>query len=91
MVSGDRIVRSKVMPGCFDQNGNAAELAKAMIDMHGEQLKTLPIRTDISGTGFEKTSESPTLYDLLEFASNNEESAIACIYSFRRELNLITE
>eukprot|EP01087_Luapelamoeba_hula_P013196 TRINITY_DN3771_c0_g1_i2.p1 TRINITY_DN3771_c0_g1~~TRINITY_DN3771_c0_g1_i2.p1 ORF type:complete len:669 (+),score=171.42 TRINITY_DN3771_c0_g1_i2:225-2231(+) len=87
---GDQIRGSRVEPTCYDQRDLAQLLATQMLQNHGEQLQSIPIRTTTHVRGFERNSDS-TLYDLLKFATEHESSAVDAVHLFRRDLSRVTE
>ncbi len=78
-------------PGYYDQPTVAQEFAEALLKAHGNKLQNIPLRIpDQHIAGFARKPDS-TLYDLLQFALVDEETATDAVHLFRRELNLVTE
>lgn len=76
-----------MLPGCWDQPYLGVKFLEHMLDAHTEQLKKIPLRTDISLGKF----EGSTLFDLVEYGAALHEYACDVVVLFKKELERVIE
>jgi len=85
--SGLIIQKSKLLPGCWDQPYLGVRFLSALMDVHHDKLRNIPIRTNINMGKF----KGKTLYDLVEYGAALHEYSCETVYHLKKELQCVIE
>lgn len=85
--SGGIIQKSKIFPDCWDQPHLGVRILNCLLDTHQDQLKNIPIRTEIQLARF----SGKNLFDLVEYGAALHEHSCEVVYYLRNELQRVVE